>query len=151
MKLTAYERKKALRTLEQVIEKMAKEKALVETHSDFSELPLSIFWVGDYTVKLDHSVYSVYSGESCLYNDIVVAEVVFKLLDKLIKNKTSGIKDLLSFEREYVKHLNDMKFYLHSFKMAQNDKSESRFIIQDRFDVSSAKAEVAKHKIRRIR
>lgn len=151
MNLTHKDKKKALATLEKVIEKMAGEKRLAETHIDHSELSPTNFKVGHYTVKTNSGIYSVYKGSACLYDDIVVAEVVFKLLNKLVKNSTTGIKELLRFEKEYVKHLNDMRFYLHSVKMSQEAHSDNRFDLQDRFEVSSGMAEQAKRKIRKIR
>jgi len=150
MKLTHIEKQKALATLEKVIEKMAGEKSLAESHRDFSELSPTNFKVGHYTVKTSNGTYSVYKDQSCLYDDIIVAEVVFKLLNKLIKNNTSGIEELLKFEREYVKHLNDMKFYLNSVKVSQESKEDDRFDLQDRFEVSLGRAENAKTKIRKI-
>jgi len=104
-----------------------------------------------YYVKSHGTYYDIIekSTNRILYRDLVDIDFVRLILKSRNDENFKITKQLLQMEKDYSKHINDMMFYVHSFKHSERQSEKEMY--EHRFEVSKHRAMEIKNNLSSIR
>lgn len=93
-------------------------------------------------------LYSVRSCSGIMYTDISSRDIAIIIAQRYKSKEMGVIRKIISLEKEYSKHKQDMMHYLNSLKKASKKNDDCRIaILEDRFYTSEYRAKLVKNKI----
>jgi len=136
------DRVEILGNLEAIISKVVDHVREDSVNLEFKRTPSNFY------VRSLNSFYNVYEKETnqLRISDISDIDFVKAIIKNMDERNSTRVRELLEIEREYKKHINDMLFYVNSYKKSNDHIMKE--VLEDRFNLSKYAAQRLKNKIK---